>query len=106
HYSGPVNGTEQAQAIAVDPSGNVFVTGFASRAGGAVDCATIAYASTGTPLWTNRFNEAGNKDDVPQALAIGPYATVYVTGYSMGANGNHEYATVAYSSGGNAMWTN
>src|SRR5260221_247018 len=56
---------DQANAVAVDGSGHVFVTGFSqsSAISGSEDFATIAYSGAGAPLWTNRYNGPGNGND-------------------------------------------
>src|SRR5436190_407960 len=59
-YNGPANYYDQAIAVAVDGSGNVFVTGSSLGTNGHTDYATIAYSGTGVPLWTNRYNGPGN----------------------------------------------
>src|SRR5207249_1504956 len=50
-YNGPANSDDQAQAVAVDGSGNVFVTGYSRSSGsfGSEDYATIAYSGAGVP---------------------------------------------------------
>jgi len=55
-YNGLGNGEDTPRAIAVDSSGKVFVTG-GSWSGSHYDYATLAYSSTGVPLWTNRYND-------------------------------------------------
>src|SRR6266705_2972292 len=55
-YNGPANGIDLATAIAVDSSGNAFVTGRAAISGNIPDYATIKYSNAGVPLWTNRYN--------------------------------------------------
>jgi len=42
-YDGPANGSDYANAIAVDRSGNVFVTGPSSGIVGYTDYATVKY---------------------------------------------------------------
>jgi hypothetical protein len=89
HYDGQNLGNDEANAVAVDGSGNVFVTG--SSIG---DYATIAYSGAGVPLCTNLYNGPGNGDDRPQtksSLAIGSDGAVYVTGASDG-----DFVTVKY----------
>jgi hypothetical protein len=104
-YDGPANSDDNAVAMAVDGSGNVFVTGYSYGSDSSRDYATIAYSGTGVALWTNRYNGPGNGDDQAQALAVDGNSRVYVTGYSQGS-GNSDYTTIAYSSAGVALWTN
>src|SRR5439155_1598416 len=79
-----------AYAIAVDGSGNVFVTG---------NPVTVAYSSAGVPLWTNYDSPGG-------AVAVDASGNVFVTGASIGGGGDYDYATVAYSGAGVPLWTN
>ncbi len=101
-YNGPGNDEDSAKAVAVDGSGNVFVTGSSSGSGSSWDYATIAYSRAGVPLWTNRYNGPANGSDSPGsrfALALGPDGAVYITGASDGnysGDGTSDYATVKY----------
>ena len=51
--NGPGNTNDYAQAVAVDGSNDVIVTGYWTGSDGKYDYATIKYSSTGVPLWTN-----------------------------------------------------
>ena len=104
-YAGPAT-YNHARALAVDGSGKVFVTGFSRASGSGDDYATVAYSSTGVPLWTNRYNGPGNGDDFAYDIALDGNGKVFVTGGSMGTGGSAEYATIAYSNTGVPLWTN
>jgi hypothetical protein len=106
YYNGPANGDDLAKAMAVDGSGNVFVTGFSYGSGSGVDYLTIKYSSAGTALWTNRYNGPGNRDDIPKSIAVDGGGNVFVTGSSTGTGGNYDYATIKYSEAGVPLWTN
>jgi len=109
-YHGLGNDEDIATALAVDRNGNVIVTGDASH-GTSIDYATVMYSNTGTPLWTNLYNGHGydffgfNRDHA-FALAVDCGGNVFVTGSSYTSDGTYDYAVVAYSSGGAALWTN
>jgi hypothetical protein len=97
-YNGPVNGSERAYSVAVDPSGNVIVTGYSPGSGSGEDYATIKYSGEGVPLWTNRYNGLGNGSDQAYGVAVDHTGNVVVTGWSTGAGGDDDFATVKYVS--------
>ena len=108
-YNGPGNDSDTATAVTVDASGNAIVTGFSTGSGSNVDYATIKYSSAGVPLWTNRYNGSENGDDHAYALALDDTGNVFVTGRSLhpwNVTNYYVYATVAYSSAGQPLWTN
>jgi hypothetical protein len=94
-YNGPGNGSDDAYAIAVDGSGNVYVTGFSYGSGTDADYATIKYDPSGNELWVKRYNgPPGNDGDAAYAIAVDGSGNVYVTGGSFG--GSEDYATIKY----------
>ncbi len=98
-YNGPGNSDDVARAIAVDGSGNVFVTGYSIGSGTGYDFATIKYNSLGTQQWVDRYNGPGNGNDLPNgpyAIAVDASGNPYVTGESAGSNGDRDYATIRY----------
>ena len=107
-YHGAGSGGEGAAAIAVDSSGNVFVTGGSTGLASSYDYATIKYSGAGVPLWTNRYTGPGNGDGGPSALAVDGSGNVFVTGSSTGSVGDldYDYATIKYSGAGVPLWTN
>jgi hypothetical protein len=105
-YNGPANSNDTVVAVAVDGSGNVFVTGYSFGVGSGLDYATIKYSSAGVPLWTNHYNGPGNNDDTAVAMAVDGSGNVFVTGWSEGFATIVGFATIAYSSAGVPLWTN
>src|ERR1051325_7566805 len=103
-YNGPGNGADHANALAVDGSGNVFVTGDSFN-GTNTDFATVAYSNDGTPLWTNFYNGPGNGGDVAVSVAVDTNGNVFVAGASWNGT-NDDFATVAYSGAGELLWVN
>ena len=79
-YNGPGNYDDYGNSIAVDGSGNVFVTGGSYGSDILGDYATIKYSSAGVPLWTNRYDGPGNGDDSASAVAVDSSGNVFVTG--------------------------
>ncbi len=101
-YHGAVD--DYARALAVDAAGNVYVTGNSWGAETYEDYATVKYDSNGNELWVGRYNGPGNISDVATALAVDGAGSVYVTGYSIGAGTNTDYATMKYDSSGEQQW--
>ncbi|MCI0532186.1 MAG: SBBP repeat-containing protein [candidate division Zixibacteria bacterium] len=103
-YNGPANGTDQANAIAVDDGGNVYVTGYSAGSGSGDDYATIKYNSAGDSLWVRRYNGPGNNIDQANDIAVDMNGNVFVTGHSLGSGGLLDYATIKYSPSGDTLW--
>ncbi len=100
------SGDDYPIAVAIDREGNVVVSGYSRGSGTGFDYATIKYSGAGVPLWTNRYDGPANATDVPHGLAVDSQGNVFATGYSLDIGVNKDYATVAYSSAGVALWTN
>ena len=105
-YNGPAGSNDIAYAIAVDGSGNVYVTGSSLGSGGTgLDYATVKYNSSGTQQWASRYNGTAGGDDIAYAIAVDGSGNVYVTGSSLGSGGTGlDYATVKYNSSGTQQW--
>jgi hypothetical protein len=105
-YSNLSDGDDVAKALAVDDSGNVFVTGFSDGTDTDHDYATIKYSGNGVRLWTKRFDGPANFTDEPRAIAVDLSGNAYVTGFSEDDLSLRDYATIKYSNAGAALWTN
>ena len=97
---------DRAKTLAVDTGGNVFVTGSSVGTAGDQDYATVKYSTEGIPLWTNRFNGAGNGADRLPVITTDAGGNAIVTGSSTGIGNDLEYATLKYSPTGTTLWTN
>ncbi len=103
-YNGPGNGYDGALAIAVDISGNVYITGASTESGKGYDYATIKYDQNGNQKWVARYNGSGNNWDNARAIAIDNSGNVYVTGGSSGSGTEIDYVTIKYDPNGNQKW--
>ena len=107
-YNGQGNSDDGANAIAVDSSGNVFVTGYAYADSYYKfrEYATVAYSNTGERLWTNLYNQQTDySEDEGYAIAVAANGNVFVTGFSWNGS-NLDYVTLAYSGSGVPLWIN
>ena len=103
-YDGTGNGEDKARAIAVDGSGNVYVTGYSEGSGTDWDYATIKYYSNGDIAWVKRYNGTGNGEDEARAIAVDGSGNVYVTGRSARSGASEDYATIKYYPDGDTAW--
>ncbi|MGB7061466.1 MAG: SBBP repeat-containing protein [Candidatus Zixiibacteriota bacterium] len=103
-YDGPGNGSDAAQAMAMDDSGNVYVTGYSQGDGTDYDYATIKYLPNGVAAWVARYNGPGNGQDWANDMAVDASGFVYVTGRSEGIGTGQDFATIKYHSNGDTAW--
>ncbi len=96
-YNGPGNSSDIASSLAVDGSGNVYVTGSSIGSGTNNDFVTIKYDANGNVLWVIRYNGPGNSFDGANAIAVDGSGNVYVTGQSFFDVNNIDYTTIKYA---------
>jgi len=96
-YDGPVHSFDEARAITVDASGNVYVTGGSTGSGTRTDYATVRYdASTGNEAGVKRYDGPANRIDEAVAVVLDGSGGVVVTGGSAGSSTGTDYATIRY----------
>jgi hypothetical protein len=103
-YNGPGNDVDEAEAIAVDGSGNAYVTGGSMGSTTGLDSATIKYNSAGEEQWVARYNGPANSHDFAEAIALDDLNNVYVAGTTTSETMSHDYATIKYDAAGQEMW--
>jgi uncharacterized delta-60 repeat protein len=103
-YNSPANGADEADAIAVDSAGNIYVTGRSYDPVTSHDYVTVKYNSSGVEQWVARYNGPINYVDWAFAIAVDGAGNVYITGDSYSSVTNPDYATVKYDSSGVEQW--
>ena len=96
YNSGITNGTNQAVKMALDASGNIYVTGFSKNTNGNLGYATLKYAPNGNQLWAARYDSTNVPAATPAALALDNSNNVFLTGTAL---------TIKYDPNGNQLWT-
>jgi uncharacterized delta-60 repeat protein len=105
-YSGPANNYDEARAIIVDASGNVYVTGYTQTAVLTnFDYATVKYDAAGTQLWSQTYNGTGDDYDRANSIKLDAANNVYITGKSYGVSPSAEdIVTIKYDNAGAQKW--
>lgn len=94
HVSRQENGS---RSLAVDASGNVYITSLVIGPFSGRDIGFIKYDALGNRILTARYNGTGNADDIPSTLALGPAGEVYVAGMTSGASdGGADFVLIKY----------
>ncbi|MCC7159284.1 MAG: SBBP repeat-containing protein, partial [Ignavibacteria bacterium] len=103
-YNGTGNNNDSAHSIAVDISGNVYVTGGSFGSSTKDDYATVKYNSSGVQQWAARYNGSLDSSDVASLLKVDGSGNVYVTGGSVVNSTTIDYSTIKYNSSGVQQW--
>ena len=83
-YNGKGDLSDKFNAITIDLSGNVYLTGYSVNSGNKKDFLTVKLSPAGDTLWTRTLAGLGGSDDEGLDIAIDLSGNVYVTGYSKG----------------------
>ena len=109
------SGEDVAIEVAVDSSGNSYVTGYTdggldgNSSSGKKDFFLIKYNSSGTKEWTKQEGSSG--DDYAYGVAVDSSDNIYVTGYTdkklhgNNSSGRFDMFLVKYNSSGTRQWT-
>jgi len=100
YYGTGFDENDGGQALVVDDSGNVYVTGNSWRAhpsDSGYDYATIKYKPNGDTAWTRVYDGPASSDDIANDIVVDPSGNVYVTGYSTGIGTSGDVTTIKYT---------
>src|SRR3989339_894833 len=104
-YNGATNGNDYGMGIAVDISGNIYVTGYESVTGQGNNIWTRKYDNNGSEVWTRTYNGAANSTDSGIGIAVDDSGNVYVTGTEEVTGQSYNIWTRKYDSSGSEVWT-
>ena len=107
--------SDEAESVAVDPSGNATVVGYTSgtlpgqSSAGGLDAFIRRFGADGSERWTHQFGTA--HDDVAYAVAVDNLGNAYVAGYTTGTLPGQKQAggpdgfVSSYAADGTERWT-
>jgi hypothetical protein len=96
-FNGPRDNWDRPNAITVDSSGYIYVTGCVNYQSIYEDYATLAYDQNGRELWVATYNGPGNYQDISWDIVVDSFGNVYVTGCSYGNGTYRDFTTIKYS---------
>ena len=109
---GTVNG-EESHSVAVDASGNAYITGFTGGDLGGVsagydDAFLTKFDTLGNELWSQQIGTAGY--DISESVAVDTSGNIYISGYTSGdlggANaGGYDAFLTKFDASGNELWS-
>jgi uncharacterized delta-60 repeat protein len=109
-YDGTDHLLDEANFVAVDGSGNVYVSGnsyFREGDRGGPEIATLKIDAAGNPVWVARYHAAGAVSNAVSGLALDSAGNVYVAGWSFPEGDNDsESITLKYDPAGTLLWEN
>ena len=104
YFQSTPTSTDTPSDIAVDATGNIFVTGSSFDSfTGATTFLTIKYASNGSIIWTRRYSRVGLENG--DRVRVDRQGNVIVVGESENATAQ-KHPILKYSNEGTALWTN
>jgi hypothetical protein len=103
-YLGSNYGGRQANDIAIDKFGNLFVTGRDNNPGNNFNYLTVKYDFNGNLQWVKSYDGPRHGYDEAQVIASDNAGNIYVLGLAAQSSGGESYALVKYSNDGRELW--
>ena len=99
-HNGSGNQNDYASAVAVDLSGNVYITGYVTGLGSSYDLLTVRYSSSGAKQWVQSYNGSNNYHDLGRSIVCDISGNIYVAGYTNVTGGYYDAVVIKYNSSG------
>ncbi len=96
HYDN--GGVDNAKAIILDASSNVYITGESDGVGTGRDIFCVKYDQNGNVIFTYRYNGASNGNDIANAITTDGTGNTFITGYTTNMGGSRDYICIKLNS--------
>ena len=110
-FNTPQNYLDDVNAMALDASGNIYLTGSIVKGSFEYDYLTVKFNASGVALWSTTYNGTANGVDIANDIAVDASGNVFVTGLSAGqvvkrtvVQTGYDYVTIKYNSVGAQLW--
>lgn len=99
-FSATSHNMSSAEAVTIDPTGAIVVTGMCSKSGGNSDVLTIKYNPAGQVIWQAIFSGSANGSDFGVDVATDPTGNTFVAANSMGSGTSGDIILIKYDAAG------
>ena len=94
---------EGGKAIALDSSGNIYITGYSKSTGAGEDMIVAKYNSSGSVEWQRKLS--GSSNEQSEGITVDSSGNVYIVGYSnSGGPGGYSISIAKYNTSGTIQW--
>jgi len=105
YYDAGGNNEDYATDIAVDNSGNCYITGHSIATSTFFkECFTAKILPSGSEAWVQRYSPGGTSESFGNSICVDGSGNVYVAGYSDASSANTDWLVIKYSSTGIEEW--
>ena len=98
-FNSPGNYNDYVTDMAIDKSGNVYLTGYVQVNDTDQNFVTIKYNTQGVEQWVKYDNGPDHREDKPTAIGVDNNGNVIIAGTS-----SYNYLTIKYNSLGDTLW--
>lgn len=95
---------DKGLAIAVDLTGNIYITGYTTTIDGFTDIVTMKFDSYGTQQWVKLEDGISDLNSEGLSIAVSNSGNIYVAGYVSNTD-NADIALLKYTSSGSLIWS-
>jgi len=104
-FDGPAHGEDNAYALIVDDTSNIYVAGTITDNVTGKDAAIIKYDRNGNQLWTRTYNGSANGYDRFRTITMDDSGGIYVAGTSEAVTTHLDYIIINYNTSGDTTLT-